>query len=137
MSQNDRLSIYWFLSRLMFFYRSICSLSDRLVGIFIQLVIYVTYTQEGHSINKVHSNLYIFPEKFAIRSIVYSCPFFKKINSEGSFYVSEHCQCDFFTDRYARINFFFFTGEYISIPWSVFSTRLIVANPCSVHLSTF
>ena len=43
---------------------------------------------------KCNSIRWILPKELAIGSIVYSCAFFKEINSDASFHVPEHCQCD-------------------------------------------
>ena len=49
--------------------------------------------------------------------------FLKKINSDGSFYVSEHCQHDISLLTAATGIFYLLGYQWISTPWIVFSTQ--------------
>ena len=72
----------------------------------------------------------------ALRSTVYSCSFFKKINSHGFFHVPEDYQHDSLLIAVPG-TFSLPKSQCISMLWTVFWLKLIKADSFLVYLYTF
>ena len=70
-------------------------------------------------------------------STVRSCNFFKEINSNGFFDVSEHSQYDLLYLQLSRELFLYRRQSVFPFQELSFGLRLGVANPCLFHLQTF